>query len=69
MNHYFIGQEIIITNFSYKIDSNIQYYSQKKGNIKGFKKLRSHITLYLIEFLDYSRIWFITYELKLRYNN
>lgn len=64
MGRYSIDQKIIVTNLSYKTASRILYYSYKIGKIKGIKKLQNHITLYLVEFLDHNRIWFIRYELK-----
>ena len=65
---YSINQEVLIKKFNCKIDSDIHYYSQKRGTIKGIKKFNSHVTLYLIEFLNHNRIWVMAHELKSFYD-
>lgn len=66
---YTIDQEVIITKFNCKIDSDIQYYSQQMGIIKGIKKVKNHLSIYLIEFLNHNRIWVMAHELKPCYNH
>ena len=66
---YLIDQQVITLSFSYNIDSNIDKYLQKIGNIKGIKKTKNQIHIYLIEFLNYNRIWMTSKEFKLQDNN
>ena len=69
IENYFIGQKVITLSFSCSIESNIDKYSQQPGNIKGIKKTKNQIQIYLIEFLNYNRIWMIPKEFKLQDNN
>lgn len=61
---YFINQEVTITRFHCKINLEIQYYSNQKGIIKGIKKLKHNIFIYLIEFLNHNRIWVMKQEFR-----
>jgi hypothetical protein len=53
----FINKYCKIIGLQCKISSEMQYYSGQIGIIKGTKKLSDCTPIYLIEFLDYSRIW------------
>lgn len=53
----FIKQHVTILKLDCKINSEMQSYLGKTGKIKGFKKLREQTIVYLIEFLDYNRVW------------
>lgn len=59
---------VAIIKFHCKIDSEIQYYLNQKGSIKGIKKINNNLFLYLIEFFNHNRIWVIKQEFT-TYNN
>lgn len=52
-----INKIVTIKEFHCKIDSELKYYSNKMGKIKGSKTLQSNLTIYLIEFTNHNRIW------------
>jgi len=62
-----INKKVIITKLNCKINSNIQYYSNQAGLIKGIKKMNQNIFLYLIEFLNHNRIWVMKQEFEFYY--
>lgn len=62
-----INKKIIVINLNYKISEEIQYYSNKRGVIKGIKKINENTCIYLIEFLNHNRIWLIKQEFKFQY--
>jgi len=62
-----INQKVIIIKLNYKINSEIQYYSNQVGVIKGIKKINKNIFIYLIEFLNHNRIWVMKQEFKFYY--
>lgn len=65
---YIINQQVRTTRFDCKINLEIQYYSNQTGIIKGIKKLKHNTFIYLIEFLNYNRIWIMTQELQSYYS-
>lgn len=62
-----INKKVIITELNCKINSDIQYYSNQLGLIKGIKKINKSIFIYLIEFLNHNRIWVIKQEFEFYY--
>lgn len=62
-----INKKVIITKINCKINSDIQYYSNQVGIIKGLKKMNKNIFLYLIEFLNQNRIWVMKQEFEFYY--
>jgi len=52
-----INKIVTIKEFHCKIDSELKYYSNRTGKIKGVKVLQNNITIYLIEFINHNRIW------------
>jgi len=62
-----INKKVIITKLNCNINSNIQYYSNQVGLIKGIKKMNQNIYLYLIEFLNHNRIWVMKQEFEFYY--
>ena len=62
--HYNINQRVIIKNLKYTIDNKMDYYMQQSGYIKGIKTSPINPSLYLIELLNYNRIWVVAHEIK-----
>lgn len=63
MTQEIINHTVQIKEFHCKIDLEIKYYSKQKGKIKGIKTLNNNQKIYLIEFLNYNRIWVTHREL------
>lgn len=68
ININLINQKIKIKEFYCKTDSELQYYTNQIGTIKGIKQIKYKIFIYLVEFLNYNRIWTIQQEFEF-YNN
>jgi hypothetical protein len=64
LKHYNINQRVIIKNLKYIIDTEINYETQQSGYIKGVKISPINPVLYLIELLNYNRIWVVAHEVK-----
>jgi len=62
-----INKKVIVTKLNCKINSNIQYYSNQVGLIKGIKKIDKNIFIYLIEFLNHNRVWLLKQEFEFHY--
>lgn len=62
-----INKKVIITTLNCKINSEIQYYSNQIGIIKGLKTINKNIILYLIEFLNHNRMWAMKQEFEYYY--
>lgn len=62
-----INKKVIVTKLNCKINSEIQYYSNQVGLIKGIKKIDKNIFIYLIEFLNHNRIWVMKQEFEFYY--
>lgn len=64
LKYYYINQKVTIKLSQGFKDYNRPYYSTQTGFIKGVKILPNHIALYLIEFLNHDRIWFIIDKIR-----
>jgi len=64
LKHYKINQRVVIKNLKYTIDSKMDYFIQQSGYIKGIKTSQINPILYLIELLNYNRIWVVAQEVK-----
>jgi starvation-inducible outer membrane lipoprotein len=53
-----------LKTINYDIGSKIQHYSGKMGTIAGIKIINNYTYIYLIELMDYNRIWAITREVN-----
>jgi len=62
-----INKKVIVIKLKCKINSELQYYSNQVGLIKGIRKINSNIFIYLIEFLNHNRIWVMKQEFKFYY--
>lgn len=58
-------QKITITKYKCNINLKIDYFLHPLATIRGLKKLDENITMYLIEFINYNRIWTIYTELDI----
>lgn len=61
--YYCINQKVIIELSEIFRSYSKHYYSKEIGFIKGIKILPNHMGLYLIEFLNYDRIWFTIHRI------
>lgn len=46
------------------MDLEFKYYYNKKGKVKGIKSLNNNISIYLLEFINYDRIWAMRQEIE-----
>lgn len=60
-----INQIVQIKEFHCKMSLEMKYYSKQKGKIKGIKNLKKKQHIFLIEFLNYNRVWAMTREFEL----
>ena len=64
-NFYLINRGITVKRLQDLANSEVKYYTTKKGNLKGIKKLQDNSRIFLLEFSDHKRIWFTKDELEI----
>ena len=58
-------QKITMIECKHNIYSQIDYFLDPLVTIKGLKKLDDNISIYLIELINYNRVWAIHVELDI----
>lgn len=62
--YYYLDQKVIIKLCEIYTHYNKSYYPIMIGLIKGVKTVSNCKVLYLVEFLNYDRIWFTINEVR-----
>lgn len=59
-----LQEEVNIQEMNCTIPSEITYFHNKTGKVKGAKTLRKDGKVFLVEFNNYNRVWMLPKELK-----